>query len=129
MKLLTKALREKLLANGARPGADHKPPAKLFFPAGAATWLLTHLDPEDPDIAGCLADLGMGYPEIGSVRISELAAFRGRFGLGIERDLHFRPKFGIRTYAEAARAAGRIIERGPELEAAANGRKDAAVTA
>ena len=129
MKLLTKALREKLLANGARPGADHKPPAKLFFPAGAATWLLTHLDPEDPDIAGCLADLGMGHPEIGSVRISELAAFRGRFGLGIERDLHFRPKHAMSIYAEAARAAGRIVEHGPELDAAAARRKEAAVTA
>lgn len=129
MKLLTKALREKLLANGARPGPDHRPPCKLFFPAGAATWLLTHLDPEDPDIAGCLADLGMGHPEIGSVRLSELAAFRGRFGLGIERDLHFRAKFGIATYAEAARAAGRIVEHGPELDAAAARRKEAAVTA
>ena len=129
MKLLTKALREKLLANGARPGADHKPPVKLFFPASAATWLLTHLDPEDPDIAGCLADLGMGHPEIGSVRISELAVFRGRFGLGIERDLHFRPKHALSIYAEAARAAGRIVEYGPELDAAAARRKDAAVTA
>ena len=129
MKLLTKALREKLLANGARPGADHRPPCKLFFPAGAATWLLTHLDLEAPDIAGCLADLGMGHPELGSVRISELAAFRGRFGLGIERDLHFRPKFGIRTYAEAAREAGRIVEFGAELEAAATRRKTAATAA
>ena len=129
MKLLTKALREKLLANGARPGADHKPPVKLFFPASAATWLLTHLDPEDPDIAGCLADLGMGHPEIGSVRISELAVFRGRFSLGIERDLHFRPKHALSIYAEAARAAGRIVEYGPELDAAAARRKDAAVTA
>ena len=126
MKLLTKALREKLLANGARPGADHKPPCKLFNPNGAATWLVSELDPEDPDIAHCLADLGMGYPEIGSVRISELAAFRGRFGLGIERDLHFRPKHAMSIYAEAARAAGRIVEHGPELDAAAALRKDSA---
>ena len=121
MKLLTKRQRERLLKNGARPG-DHAPEAKWFNPTGAATWLVSELDPEDPDIAHCLADLGMGHPEIGSVRVSELEAFRGRFGLGIERDRHFRPKYGLRVYAEAARAAGHIVERGPELDAAAERR-------
>ena len=128
MKLLTKAQRERLLRNGARPG-DHSPHVKWFFPAGAATWLVSELDPEDPDVAHCLADLGMGYPEVGSVRVSELQAFRGRFGLGIERDLHFdasgRP---LSVYAEAARAAGRIVERGPELDAAAERHRAAAAT-
>ena len=118
MQLLTKKQRERLLRNGAPPG-DHAPVAKWFNPTGAATWLVSELDPEDPDIAHCLADLGMGHPEIGSVRVSELEAFRGRFGLGIERDRHFRPKYSLRVYAEAARAAGRIVERGPELDAAA----------
>ena len=61
----------------------------------------------------------MGFPELGSVRVSDVAAFRGRFGLGIERDRHFRPKYSMAVYAQAARAAGRIVERGPELEAAA----------
>ena len=88
MKLLTKKQRERLLRNGASRG-DHVPHCKWFYPAGAATWLVSDFDPEDPDVAHCLADLGMGYPEIGSVRISELEAFPGRFGLGIERDLHF----------------------------------------
>jgi len=37
---------------------------------GAATWLLTELDSEDPDIAFGLCDLGMQCPELGSVRIS-----------------------------------------------------------
>ena len=40
-------------------------------------------------------------------------------GLGIERDLYFRPRRAIGVYAEAARAAGRIVESGPELDAAA----------
>ena len=128
MKLLTKALRTKLLSNGTKR-ADHRPVCKWFHPCGAATWLVSELDPEDPDIAHCLADLGMGHPEIGSVRISELVAFRGRFGLGIERDLHFRATYPLSIYTEAARAAGRIVERGPELEAAANRRKTATATA
>ena len=118
MKLLTKKQREHLLRNGASRG-DHVPEAKWFYPAGAATWLVSELDPEEPDIAHCLADLGMGHPEIGSVRISELEAFRGRFGLAIERDLHFIGRHPLSIYAKAARAAGRIVERGPELDAAA----------
>ena len=115
MKLLTKTQRERLLANGANPG-DHRPVVKWFNPCGAATWLASELDPEDPDVAHCLADLGMGYPEIGSVRISELEAFRGRFGLGIERDLHFRAKATLSRYAEAARNACRIVELAPNLD-------------
>ena len=125
MKLLTKKQREQLLKNGGKPG-DHRPVVKWFNPCGAATWLASELDPEDPDIAHCLADLGMGYPEIGSVRISELEAFRGRFGLGIERDLHFRAKAALSVYAEAARDTGRIVEHGPELDAAA-GRHNSAM--
>ena len=35
MKLFTRAQREKLLANGARRGADHKPVVRLFNPTGA----------------------------------------------------------------------------------------------
>ena len=128
MKLLTKKQREQLLKNGAKPG-DHQPVVKWFNPCGAATWLASALDPEDPDIAHCLADLGMGYPEIGSVRISELEAFRGRFGLGIERDLHFRAKAALSVYAEAACDAGRIVEHGPELDAAAERRSTAAAHA
>ena len=59
MKLLTEEQRTKLLANGTRRGADHKPVAKLFNPCGAGTWLLSELDPEYPDECGFgLADLG-----------------------------------------------------------------------
>ena len=50
MKLLTKKLRERLLANGVRRGVDHCPAVKFFNPCGAATWLFTELD-EDGDSA------------------------------------------------------------------------------
>ena len=119
MKLLTKRHRERLLRNGARPG-DHAPEIKLFDPTGAATWLISELDPENPDVAHCLADQGMGSPEIGSVRVSQLQAFRGRWGLGVERDRSFRAGgLPLSVYADAARAAGRIVVHGPELDAAA----------
>ncbi len=67
----------------------------------------------------------MRVPELGDIGLLELFEFRGRFGLGIERDLHFRPKHRISTYAEAASAAGRIVEFGPELDAAARIRTEA----
>ncbi len=49
----------------------------------------------------------------------ELAQYRGPFGLGIERDIHFTANYSLSIYAEAARAAGHIVESGPELDAAA----------
>jgi hypothetical protein len=51
-----------------------------------------------------------GFPEFGTVRISELESFCGPLGLRIERDLHFMPKAPISHYREAARAAGCIVE-------------------
>lgn len=66
------------------------------------------LDPEDPDIAFGLCDLGMGFPELGSVRVSELAAARGRLGLSVERDVHFEAERTLSFYAAAAAKAGAI---------------------
>ncbi len=122
MELVTPEQREQLLANGARRGADHVPVVKLFNPCGAGTWLVTELDPEDESIAFGLADLGFDTPEVGSFSLSELEAFQGPFGLGIERDLYFEAKFTLSAYAEAARAEGRIVQYGTELEAAGRGK-------
>ena len=96
MKLLTEAQRAKLLANGTRRSADHKPVVKLFNPCGAGTWLLSELDPEYPDECGFgLVDLGFGTPESGSIGLLELTEYRGPFGLGIERDIHFSAAFPL----------------------------------
>ena len=122
MELVTPELREQLIANGRNPDRDRVPLVKWFNPAGASTWLIVDADPEDPDIHFGLMDLGFGTPELGSVRLSELEAFEGPFGLGIERDLWFEPVHSISVYAEVARRAGRIVEVGPELDAAARSR-------
>ena len=119
MKLLTKEIRHKLIANGrtqakvkgTKAEKDFWPVVKLFYPAGAATWLLTELDFEDEDIAWGLCDLGMGCAEFGTVRISELESFRGRCGLGIERDRFFEAKAPISRYIDAANQAGCITEQ------------------
>lgn len=118
MDMLPQTILDQLATNGranqARMEAgedtiDHTPVVKLFTPDGGATWLLSEIEPDDPDIAFGLCDLGLGYPELGSVRLSVLAAHRGRLGLPIERDLHFKANASLGTYAERARQAGGII--------------------
>jgi len=117
VKLLTEQQERQMRANGlvnaghiARDGEtqDFLPVAKLFCPWGEAVWLLTELDPEDPDIAFGLCDLGMGFPELGSVRLSELQSLKGPGGLGIERDLYFTADKTLSAYAEEARRLGCI---------------------
>lgn len=109
---ITQATHAQLLANGHRTAGgdtiDPHPVVKLFTPDAGATWLLTEIDPDDEDLAFGLCDLGLGCPELGYVRLSELAAVRGRLGLPIERDRHFKARKSLSAYAEEARFAGRI---------------------
>ena len=111
MDLMPDDIRERLLANGA-VGAetDPIPVVKFFDPTGPATWLITAMMPDAPDILFGLCDLGLGCPELGTVSLSDLRSVKGRLGLGIERDLHFSGRFVLSIYAEAARISGRIIE-------------------
>jgi hypothetical protein len=110
---ITEALRAQLLANGRlsldTPDFDPAPVVKLFTPDAGATWLLTELDPRDPDIAFGLCDLGLGSPELGYVSLAELATVRGRCGLPVERDLHFVADKRLSAYARDARLAERIV--------------------
>jgi len=109
---ITDAQFELLLANGLRAieqeDFDPLPVVKLFTPDAGATWLLTSVDPDDHDVAVGLCDLGLGFPEIGPVRLSELAAVRGMLNLPIEQDQHFHPDMRLSAYARIATSAGRI---------------------
>ncbi len=118
MDLLPNSILDKLAANGrinkdrieaGENTFDFEPVVKLFTPDAGATWLLSETDPEDPDIAHGLCDLGLGFPEIGSVRLSEIRAVRGRLGLPVERDLHFKADGTLSAYAARARKAGWIV--------------------
>ena len=89
MKLFTKAIETKAQAQ-FRLGSDIEKQvvvAKYFNPTGAGTWYLINQDPEDPDY--CWGICHIFEWEVGSFSKSELGNFRGTFGLGIERDLHF----------------------------------------
>lgn len=120
MELFTEEQRLQLIENGrtnspANPDylqgktTDHMPVVKWFNPAGGQTWLISELDPENPDIAFGLADMGFGCPELGSISVSEIQSLRiGPMGVRIERDLYFRPTKTLTQYAEEARKLGRI---------------------
>jgi Protein of unknown function (DUF2958) len=118
MKLITQAQRQRLLRNGEIPDADPMPVVKLFTPDAGCTWLLASLDPEDPDLAFGLCDLGLGFPELGPVSLAELRALRGRLGLPVERDKGFEGRYPISVYAEAAWQAQRITTSEKDLQQA-----------
>jgi hypothetical protein len=117
MNLLTVELYERLLANGRAQalvvGTDQErdffPVVRLFIPYTDASWLLTELDPDVPDLAFGLCDMGLGCPEIGSVSFKDLAVMRSMVGLKVQRDPHFTATKPLSAYAEEARREGRII--------------------
>ena len=91
MIILTKAIKEKLIANHkAQDGTkSFKAVLKLFNPTGIGTWYLSELNPENNNAFGlcCLTEEELGY-----VNLDELLSFKGQMGLGIERDRYFKPK-------------------------------------
>lgn len=77
---------EKLPALYATDGAKGDLPAVyVFTPDGSATWILWEYDSEDR-IAFGMCDLGLGFPEMGYVSITELEQIRGGLGLPVEID-------------------------------------------
>jgi hypothetical protein len=93
-------IRRQLLTThpGARP--DFLPVVRLFMPDGAASWLLTEIDPDNEDRAFGLCDLGLGFPELGYVSLSELASVRGILGLPVECDLDFEARNTLSEYSK-----------------------------
>jgi hypothetical protein len=92
MKLLTKAIEKALPALYSQEGVDDPIVRAHFFnPSGAGDWWITEgsRDGDDYRMFG-LCDLG--WPELGYVSMNELQGYVGRFGLGIERDLHWVQK-------------------------------------
>lgn len=116
--LIPNDLFEQLLDNGRqqqvrimadKPEIDFKPVVKLFTPSSGATWLLTELDPHEPDIAFGLCDLGQGFPELGNVSLTELKSVRLVGVPAVERDEHFQATKPLSEYAKEARQQQRIV--------------------
>jgi hypothetical protein len=88
---MTKAIERLCPAIGTtdgKPAAERKVPAKFFNPTGAGTWYVLEYDPAE---RLCFGLAHITDEELGYFGLAELEAVRGRFGLGIERDIHWDP--------------------------------------
>lgn len=112
--LITADQRAQLLATGVARAAgqdiDPRPVVRIFALDAHATWLLASLDPVDGDTAYGLIDLGLGVPELGTVKLSELASIVGPLKRPIERDLYFTATRTLSDYVRLARINGSIID-------------------
>lgn len=88
--------------------ADHKPAVKLFTPDANAIWLFSELGRDGDTLFG-LCDLGHGSPELGYSSLAELSVLRGRMGLLVERDRHFKASKTLSQYADGAFRRGSIV--------------------
>ncbi len=102
MKLLTDELLKRFVEVGRQENnSDPVVIARYFNPAGAGTWWATEFTPEDNIFFGYVSIFGDECDEWGSFSLDELENFRGKMGLGIERDLYCGEKriseFGIKS--------------------------------
>lgn len=110
MQLFTKPQLEQLLNNGKpeNQGNDHYPVVKLFYRGSDCVWLLTEIDSQNHDIAFGLCDLGLGFPELGYVSLSEISSVATRFGL--ENHPDFVARHPISIYFRAANRYRAVVE-------------------
>lgn len=90
MKLLTKEIEKKLISNNE----DAEDPiciAKFFNPTGIGRWFAINYYPDEKKFFGYVSLFGDYNDELGYFSLDELEEFKGKFGLGIERDLSFQP--------------------------------------
>ena len=92
MQLMTKELEKQLDKNAQLPEEERKVVVKYFTPDANATWWISERDPHDPDRLFGLCDLGLGFPELGYVLLSEVSTLKGALGLPVERDLYWDQK-------------------------------------
>ena len=113
-QFITEDERRQLLAHGqARAGGeaiDPLPVVRLFTPDAHAIWLLTALDPADADTAFGLIDLGIGMPELGTVKLSDLASIVGPRKQPVMRDRYFQAARPMSEYLRLAQENGSILD-------------------
>ena len=116
MELITAEQRRQLIDNWTLGGDALRPMVKIFSPVGSAAWLIASMNPQDGDTRYGLCDPGLGHPELGYVRLSELQSMTvrvppsGTVSIGLEQDLYFKPSHSLSVYAEAARQNGTITD-------------------
>lgn len=111
MKILTSEILKAFAKQGKtgnKSAKDIKIVMKLFNPSGAGTWYL--YEKEDEDIYWGFVNLGdPEMSECGTVSMTELMNFRGRFGLGIERDKFFEPlSISLQEVMDIVKSGGHV---------------------
>lgn len=93
MKLMTPILEKRFAEVGSqREVSDPLVIAHYFNPTGAGDWYATEYDPVDRVIF-CYASIFKDWnDEWGYTSLDELEAYKGQFGLGLERDLYWKEK-------------------------------------
>lgn len=109
--LIPDELRDRLIENGRvseeQDRFDPFPVLKLFTPDAAASWLITEAYTEGDDLRLFgLCDPGLGDPALGYAMLSEIENVRGKLGLPVERDLHFKAEHRLSSYAKIATMRG-----------------------
>lgn len=93
MKFMTKEIEARFSKVGRQEekGDEAIVVAKFFCPWNQWTWFATEYEPDEPGTNdGNFFGLVVGFEtELGYFNRKELESVRGRFGLGIERDLHW----------------------------------------
>ena len=113
-QLISEDERRLLLEHGQARAAgraiDPLPVVRLFTPDAHATWLLVSLDPADGDTAHGLIDLGIGMPELGEIKLSDLASIVGPRQQPVVRDRYFRAVRPLSEYLRLARENGSVLD-------------------
>ena len=89
MKLLTKTIIKRFKQVGSQE--NEKNPlviAKFFNPVGIGSWFATEYNEKEEMFFGYVSLFGDHCDEWGSFSLKELKDYRGKFGLGIERELY-----------------------------------------
>lgn len=103
MQLLTRALEGRFAQIGSQEGnPDPLIIARFFNPSGAGTWYATEYDPQTRTFFGYVSIFGDHNDEWGYFSLDELEAYRGAFGLGIERDLNFNEQPASRVIQQTS---------------------------
>lgn len=113
-QLITEDERRLLLEHGQARAADRAidplPVVRLFTPDAHAIWLLASLDPADGDTAFGIMDVGIGIPELGRIKLSDLASIVGPNKQPVMRDRYFRAVRRLSEYLRLAQENGSIVD-------------------
>ena len=112
--LITEDERRQLLAHGQARAAgqaiDPLPVVRLFTPDAHATWLLAALNPTDGDSAWGVMDVGIGMPELGHIKLSDLASIVGPRQQPVMRDRYFKAVRPLSEYLRLAQENGSVVD-------------------